>query len=118
MTIIYISHYMEEVQTLCRRIAIMDNGKLLACDTLPNLLKRLDTSIRAMVANTPPGFAEKLAAIPGVKRLRPTDGGFELVVDDIGPVLARVASECCSRAARNSPPSPRPNRRWSESSST
>ena len=46
MTVIYTSHYMEEVQSLCPRIAILDNGRLLACDTLPNLLKRLDGRVR------------------------------------------------------------------------
>ena len=35
MTIVYTSHYMEEVQALCPRIGIIDHGKLIACDTLP-----------------------------------------------------------------------------------
>ena len=38
LTIVYTSHQMEEVERLCDRIAIIDHGKLLACDTLPNLL--------------------------------------------------------------------------------
>ena len=50
MTVIYTSHYMEEVQLLCKRIAILDNGRLLASDTLPNLLKRLDGRVRFSVA--------------------------------------------------------------------
>src|SRR5947208_1577279 len=60
MTVIYTSHYMEEVQALCPRIAILDNGTLRACDTLPNLLKRLDATVRVTVANAPPGFAQRL----------------------------------------------------------
>lgn len=32
-TVIYTSHYMEEVELLCSRIAIMDNGKIIACGT-------------------------------------------------------------------------------------
>jgi len=36
--VIYASHYMEEVQSLCNRVAIIDHGKVLANDTLPNLL--------------------------------------------------------------------------------
>ena len=35
MTLVYTSHYMEEVQALCSRIGIMDRGRLAACDTLP-----------------------------------------------------------------------------------
>ncbi|MCC6906814.1 MAG: ABC transporter ATP-binding protein [Phycisphaerales bacterium] len=37
-TIIYTTHYMEEAQRLCDRIAIMDHGRLLALDTLDGLL--------------------------------------------------------------------------------
>lgn len=39
MTIIYTSHYMEEVQAICQDVAIMDAGRILAYDTLDNLLK-------------------------------------------------------------------------------
>ena len=123
MTIIYTSHYMEEVQALCPRIAILDGGKLRACDTLPNLLKQLDATVRVTVANAPVDFAARLGAIPGVKRPTPPaplpegrggksgspslQGGgwgvgsttFELFVDDTGPVLAKVASACAAAGA-------------------
>ncbi len=36
-TIIYTSHYMEEVEAICTRIAIMDNGKMIACGTSSEL---------------------------------------------------------------------------------
>lgn len=39
-TVIYTSHYMEEVEAICTRIAIMDNGKIIACGTSEEL-KRL-----------------------------------------------------------------------------
>ena len=42
-TVIYTSHYMEEVETLCSRIAIMDNGKIIACGTkeeLKNMVRK------------------------------------------------------------------------------
>lgn len=42
-TVIYTSHYMEEVEALCSRIAIMDNGKIIACGTSEEL-KKLVTS--------------------------------------------------------------------------
>lgn len=38
-TIIYTSHYMEEVEAICTRIAIMDNGKIIACGTSRELKK-------------------------------------------------------------------------------
>ena len=39
-TVIYTSHYMEEVEAICTRVAIMDNGKIVACGT-PDELKNL-----------------------------------------------------------------------------
>lgn len=38
-TVIYTSHYMEEVEEICTRIAIMDNGKIIACGTSEELKK-------------------------------------------------------------------------------
>jgi ABC-2 type transport system ATP-binding protein len=38
-TVVYTSHYMEEVQALCARVGILDHGRLIACDTVPNLLQ-------------------------------------------------------------------------------
>ncbi len=40
MTIIYTTHYMEEAQRLCDRVAIVDHGKLMALDSVPELLQR------------------------------------------------------------------------------
>ncbi len=39
-TLIYTTHYMEEAEQLCDRVAIIDHGRLLACDTVLNLLNR------------------------------------------------------------------------------
>ncbi len=36
-TVIYTSHYMEEVEAICTRIAIMDNGRIIACGTSSEL---------------------------------------------------------------------------------
>ncbi len=38
LTVIYTTHYMEEAQRLCDRVAIMDHGKLMALDTVPELI--------------------------------------------------------------------------------
>ncbi len=94
VTIIYTSHYMEEVQALCPRLAILDNGKVRACDSLPNLLRLLDTTIRAQFTRPPADWTQRLAALPGVKQLRQQGEEFELVVEEIGPVLGQLAQEC------------------------
>ncbi|MBX9584665.1 MAG: ABC transporter ATP-binding protein [Gemmataceae bacterium] len=96
VTVVYTSHYLEEVEQLCRRIAILDGGRVRACDTLPDLLKTLDASLRVAVAGAPPGFAARLAAVDGVKSVAPADNGFKLVVEDLPPVLAKVAALCAA----------------------
>lgn len=49
LTIVYISHYMEEVRELCPRIAIMDHGQVVACDRVETLLARERGILRARV---------------------------------------------------------------------
>jgi ABC-2 type transport system ATP-binding protein len=41
ITVVLTTHYMEEAELLCDRIAIMDNGKIIALDTPKNLIKAL-----------------------------------------------------------------------------
>ncbi|QDU23194.1 ABC transporter ATP-binding protein [Urbifossiella limnaea] len=95
MTVLYTSHYLEEVQALCPRLAVLDHGRVKACDTLTNLLRRLDTTLRLGVS-APAGFTERLAALPGVRSVAPTADGFELVVDEAAPALARAAAACAA----------------------
>jgi ABC-2 type transport system ATP-binding protein len=45
LTILYTSHYMEEVEALCDRVGIMDGGKLIACDTVANLIARMGGAV-------------------------------------------------------------------------
>src|SRR5262249_37271477 len=73
---VYTSHYMEEVQTLCSRIGIMDRGRLIACDTLPNLLALRDGWIRFRLSRLPPGLRERLDELPDC-RLVEADGRTE-----------------------------------------
>jgi len=41
MTVILTTHYMEEAEVLCQRVAIMDEGKIVALDTPENLIQQL-----------------------------------------------------------------------------
>ncbi|HEY7314442.1 MAG TPA: ABC transporter ATP-binding protein, partial [Gemmataceae bacterium] len=66
ITLVYTSHYMEEVQALCGRIGIMDGGRLEACDTLPRLLQLLPGTIRFRVATLTPSLREQLKMLPGI----------------------------------------------------
>ncbi|MEN9856296.1 MAG: hypothetical protein RLZZ157_1422 [Pseudomonadota bacterium] len=58
VTIVLTTHYLEEAQALCDTIAIIDQGRLIACEPTPKILQRLDK--KAMVI-TP---LDPLTAIP------------------------------------------------------
>jgi len=68
-TIIYSSHYMEEVEELCTRIAIMDHGKIIAEGTKEQLTAMIAApkSIRVEVRTETPLDTEKLRNIAGVR---------------------------------------------------
>ncbi|PAE36212.1 ABC transporter ATP-binding protein [Bacillus sp. 7884-1] len=50
MTIIYTSHYMEEVEFLCERIGIIDHGELIACGTLRELRETIGERSRIIIS--------------------------------------------------------------------
>lgn len=49
--VIYASHYMEEVQAMCQRVAIIDHGKMLAYDSVTNLLKGMSADVHVALAS-------------------------------------------------------------------
>ena len=68
MSIIYTSHYMEEVELLCSRAAIIDEGRIVALDTIRNLIGLLGGGvIHAGVERADPAIVGALAALPLVK---------------------------------------------------
>ena len=64
VTVIMTTHYMEEAALLCDRVAVMDNGKIIAMDTPKNLVatllkkgfKKTDAAIENLAAMTARGF--------------------------------------------------------------
>lgn len=67
MTIVYTSHYMEEVQALCPRIGIIDHGTLIACDTLTNLLAQLPSRLRLSAQELPASARARLEHIDATR---------------------------------------------------
>lgn len=90
LTIIYTSHYMEEVEALCSRIGIIDQGRVVACDTLDNLLRRFPGSIRFRLREWNPVLQERLNRLDGVTFERHLDGDCELRGPDVKNSLLRL----------------------------
>jgi ABC-2 type transport system ATP-binding protein len=69
MSIIYTSHYMEEVELLCNRAAIIDEGKIIALDTIKNLIAMLGGGvIQVGLTQINDQLLADLSALPGVKQ--------------------------------------------------
>ena len=94
-TILLTTHYMEEADQLCDRVAIMDHGRILALDT-PAALKRsvgADTIVTVRGEGDMRALAEILETeIPEVTRARPHDGRLELHVKGAERLVPRVVA--------------------------
>jgi ABC-2 type transport system ATP-binding protein len=94
-TILLTTHYMEEADQLCGRVAIMDRGRILALDT-PAALKQAvgaDTIVTVTATGDPGALEEVLtSAVPGVTRTRTIDGGVELHVVGADRLLPTVVA--------------------------
>jgi ABC-2 type transport system ATP-binding protein len=94
-TILLTTHYMEEADRLCERVAIMDHGKILALDT-PAALKQsigADTVVTVKAAGDAASLAEALERdVTGVTRARIMDGGVQLHVQGNDRLVPRVVA--------------------------
>jgi len=81
VTVIYTTHYMEEAQRLCHRVAVMDQGKGIALDTPDALIRRLGGGVIRLGLNDDSlkHVAEQAAQLPAVRTVSHRDG--ELFVE-------------------------------------
>lgn len=99
MTVVYTSHYMEEVASLCRRIAVIDAGRLVRVGPLSELLAGESTVIR--FRGVGPNVREAAARLPAVTSVKATSGLVEIQSQDAWatlPALLRLL-ECEGRPA-------------------
>ena len=81
VTILYTTHYMEEVQNICTRILIMDEGRIIAQGTLEELVSRIqyEEKIKMNVANPSEELKDKLKAIQGIKKVYQNNSEYIIV---------------------------------------
>lgn len=83
MTIFLTTHYMEEADALCDRIAIIDHGKIIAIDTPMNLKNSLGGDIIELEVshNNPEEVMQQLGVIDSVKKCSYAGGTFRVTVE-------------------------------------
>lgn len=114
MSIIYTSHYMEEVELLCTRAAIVDEGRIIALDTIRNLiamlgggviqmgLERLDDEMLAAMRALPAVTAVTLVAPPPSPTAGVAAAAIAPTSDEGGPVDAKPAGPVVKIETRRS----------------
>jgi ABC-2 type transport system ATP-binding protein len=92
MTVLYTTHYMEEVERLCDRVAIVDKGRFIALDTPGKLISKLGKGIIQLgVAN---GMDEEMLvqvrALPGVHTVTRLNGKVRLEANQAQETLIHL----------------------------
>jgi ABC-2 type transport system ATP-binding protein len=94
-TIILTTHYMDEAERLCDRVAIMDHGRVIALGTPKQLIASVggDHIVEFAVAGEGKVDAKLLTAIPGVQSHRVDAGLHQLSVTDLHTTVPRIFEE-------------------------
>jgi ABC-2 type transport system ATP-binding protein len=91
-TVVLTTHYMDEAEVLCDRVAIVDHGRLLQLDAPANLVRGLDAQTRITVA---PGqlTTDEARAVPGVDDVEEDAAGVTLRTREPATVLTALAEQ-------------------------
>ena len=90
-TVILTTHYMDEAEILCDRVAVMDAGKILQLDSPAALIRTLDAPVRISVEKSVLS-AEHAAAIPGADSVETEPTSTIIVTRAPAPVLSALAT--------------------------
>jgi ABC-2 type transport system ATP-binding protein len=83
-TVLLTTHYMDEAERLCNRVAIMDHGSIIALGSPNELIAGLggEHIVEFDLANGKSGLDKELAAIPAIKEVRADVNGISLTVTE------------------------------------
>ncbi|MDH3292714.1 MAG: ABC transporter ATP-binding protein, partial [Acidimicrobiia bacterium] len=96
MSVLYTTHYMEEAERLCRRVAIVDHGKMLACGTRRELVSMVDEhdKVRITVGGATDGAVDALSQHRGVVAASLVgEHSIECLVDNASQLLPELIAE-------------------------
>lgn len=87
LTVLLTTHYMDEADKLCNRIAIVDHGKLAALDSPMKLKASIPGAnmLEVSFAQVPPGWQETLRSLPDVEAVTASDNVFRITTNN-GPL--------------------------------
>ncbi len=78
-TIVITTHYLEEAEELCSRVAIMDHAKIIALDTVPNLIRDTGLVSSIIIKTAREMSPEQFEMFPGVDQVIADDKKYKLI---------------------------------------
>jgi ABC-2 type transport system ATP-binding protein len=92
-TVVLTTHHMDEAETLCARVAIMDHGKILRIGSPAALVRELDQPVRISIESGQLSLDESRALVPDAERAMVADDGacLTIVTSEPATVLAALA---------------------------
>ncbi|MBA3308740.1 MAG: ABC transporter ATP-binding protein [Nocardioidaceae bacterium] len=96
-TVVLVSHYMDEVEQLCDRVAVLHDGCITACDSPQGLISLVGGSVRTRFSSEAAAVVSGLERIPGVESVSSDGRVVDVSGDASTPVL--VAAELARRNA-------------------
>ncbi len=98
-TILLTTHNMEEADALCRRLAIIDHGRMIALGTLGDLKASVPGGflLRLRFGHRSPELLQRLQSLPGVTEVRPSshpndDNSADVYADRGGSLVSEIAN--------------------------
>jgi ABC-2 type transport system ATP-binding protein len=101
-TILLTTHYMEEADALCHRLAIVDHGKIIALDTPQQLKASIPGGylLRLRFGHRTSELLQRLQSLAGVREVRSNDGtGTDVYADRGGSLIPEIAAVAVSAGA-------------------
>jgi ABC-2 type transport system ATP-binding protein len=101
-TILLTTHYMEEADALCHRLAIIDHGRIIALGSPQTLKASIPGGflLRLRFGNQTPGLLQGLLALSGVREVLTTDStGADVYADRGGSLIPEIASLAATTGA-------------------
>ncbi len=93
-TVVLVTHFMDEAERLCDRLAVVVGGRVVAAGTPAGLVEQVAPGVRVRFSTDAPDLAF-LSGVPGVDRV--DRAASQVTVEGRGPVLARVAHALVQR---------------------
>lgn len=98
LTIIYTSHYMEEVEYLCNRICIMDQGKVIASGSKEELVETVGgkTTIGLQLESVDQELLKSFGGMEGIDRIEHQENLIQIRCENADLILADIIAKCAS----------------------